>query len=79
MIGVPCFIGETGGQHHQVPSTLIPGTRTNKVVPFVAETELVLGVEVEPFWQIPDLVVQREYQTELSSSSCASVHSKTLH
>ena len=67
-------------QHHQVPSTLIPGTKTHTVVLFVAELQhvVVLGVKVEPFWQIAYLVVQREYQIKLSSAFCASVHAKTL-
>ena len=67
-------------QNHQVPSTLIPGTGTHTVVLFVAELQhvVVLGVEVEPFRQIAYLVVQREYQMELSSAFCASVHAKTL-
>ena len=57
MIEVPDFIDESRGmtrfqcQHHQVPSTLIPGTGTHTVVLFVAELQhiVVLGVEVEPF------------------------------
>ena len=57
-------------QHHQVPSTLIPGTETRTVVLFVAELQhvVVLGVEVELFRQIAYLVVEREYQMELSSA-----------
>ena len=57
-------------QHHQVPSTLIPGTGTHTVVLFVAELQhvVVLGVEVELFRQIAYLVVEREYQMELSSA-----------
>ena len=57
-------------QHHQVPSTLIPGTEMRTVVLFVAELQhvVVLGVEVELFRQIAYLVVEREYQMELSSA-----------
>ena len=67
-------------QHHQVPSTLIPGTETHTVVLFIAELQhvVVLGVKVESFWQIAYLVVQREYQIKLSSAFCASAHAKTL-
>ena len=86
MIEAPHFVGETGVwqglqcQYHQVPSTLILGTGTQPAVLFVGELEhvVVLGVEVEPFWQIAYLVVQREYQMELSSAFCTSVHAKTL-
>ena len=46
MIEVPDFIDESRGmtrfqcQHHQVPSTLIPGTGTHTVVLFVTELQL---------------------------------------
>ena len=70
MIGVPDFIDETGVW--QVPSTVIPGTGTYAVVLFVAKLQhnVVLGMDFEPFWQITHLVVQREYQMELSSTFC---------
>ena len=77
MIGIPDFIDEAGIWQD---STLIPGTGTHTVVLFVAELQhvVVLGVEVEPFRQIAYLVVQREYQMELSSAFCASVRAKTF-
>ena len=48
MIEVPDFIDESRGmtrfqcQHHQVPSTLIPGTGTHTAVLFVAELQHVV-------------------------------------
>ena len=85
MIGMPDFIDQTGGMTRpsvstsSVLSTLIPGTGMHTAVLFVAELQqvVVLGVEVEPFQQIAYLVVQGEYQMELSSAFCASVHEKT--
>ena len=52
----------------------------HRVVLFTAELQhiVVLGMEAEPFQQIAYLVVQREYQMELSSAFCASVHAKTF-
>ena len=86
MIGVPDLIDKLGVrqdlqcQHHQVPSTLIPGTEMHTVVLFVAELQhvVVLCVELEPFRQIAYLVVQREYHLKFSSTFCVSVHAKTL-
>ena len=86
MIGVPDFTDETGGMTRPSVSTSSSSIHSNSwtgahtVVLFVAKLQhvVVLGMEVEPFQQIAYLVVLSEYQMELSSVFCASVHAKTL-
>ena len=85
MIEVPDFIDETGVMTRPSVLTSSSSIHSNswnwnaRSSSFVAELQhvVVLGVEVEPFRQIAYLVVQREYQMELSSAFCASVHAKT--
>ena len=68
MIGEPDFIDETGGMTRPSVSTWSSSIQFH----------VALGMEVEPFRQIAYLVFQREYQMELSSAFCASVHAKAL-
>ena len=81
-----CFIDETEAMTRSSVSTSLSSIHSNSwnwkhtVVVFVAELQLVvvLGVEVELFWQIAYLVVQKKYQMELSSDFYVPIHANTL-